>query len=159
MLSLNEAIKKLDTISDMPPLAFDVIRQIFAEQNKLNKQLAQTLEGFKKDSHERGIEIMRLRGELGIKTKAMEYVMNGDATNFNELGLDTSLRYSSTNTPMLVGDMVKFYFNDFYGEVEGMICFQNGSFGAVIIKHEKLKGVFIPISGLWVKILDNTING
>lgn len=78
MLSLNEAIKKLDTISDMPPLAFDVVRQIFAEQKKLNKQLTQTLEGFKKDSHERGIEIMRLRGELGIKTKAEEYVMNGD---------------------------------------------------------------------------------
>jgi len=85
MLNLDEAIKKLNTISDMPPLAFDVVRQIFAEQSKLNKQLTQTLEGFKKDSNERGLEIMRLRGELGSRTKVEEYVTQKEMIEIQEI--------------------------------------------------------------------------
>lgn len=76
--------------------------------------------------------------------------------DFDKIGVDTTIKYEKTLEPILVGDKVKFVFNDFFGEVEGVVCFQNGSFGARITKQKnnQLIGSFTPISFTWEKIED-----
>ena len=56
--------------------------------------------------------------------------------DFNKIGVDTTIKYEKTLEPILVGDKVRFVFNDFFGEVEGVVCFQHGSFGARITKQK-----------------------
>ena len=76
--------------------------------------------------------------------------------DFNKIGVDTTIKYEKTSEPILVGDKVKFVFNDFFGEVEGVVCFQHGSFGARITKQKnnQLIGNFTSISFAWEKIED-----
>ena len=76
--------------------------------------------------------------------------------DFNKIGVDTTIKYEKTLEPILVGDKVRFVFNDFFGEVEGVVCFQHGSFGARITKQKnnQLIGNFTPISFTWEKIED-----
>ena len=79
--------------------------------------------------------------------------------DLNAIGVNTTILYSNTNKPILVGDNVRFIYNDYFGEVEGIICFNNGSFGARITKHKsnQLIGNFISISPLWEKIEEELI--
>ena len=76
--------------------------------------------------------------------------------DFNKIGVDTTIKYEKTLEPILVGDKVRFVFNDFFGEVEGVVCFQHGSFGARITKQKnnQLIGNFTSISFAWEKIED-----
>ena len=76
--------------------------------------------------------------------------------DFNKIGVDTTIKYEKTLEPILVGDKVRFVFNDFFGEVEGVVCFQHGSFGARITKQKNNQLIenFTSISFVWEKIED-----
>lgn len=79
--------------------------------------------------------------------------------DFNKKGVNTTVSYESTGEPILVGDRVKFVVNDYFGEVEGLVSFQDGKFGAVIDKSVdgKLNGFFKVISFLWEKVRENKL--
>ena len=71
---------------------------------------------------------------------------------FNQKGTYTGVNYSNTKEPILVGEYVEFKFNEHFGKAKGIICFKNGSYGALIENPSNLKGHFILISSSWTKL-------
>lgn len=86
------------------------------------------------------------------KTKNVK-IENSQNFDFNKLGLDTSVKYALNDEAILVGDIVSFKFSNYFGVVKGIICFEDGVFGAkVITKESKTFNTFVPISVSWEKI-------
>lgn len=70
--------------------------------------------------------------------------------NFNIPGTYTGVNYEN-NTPILVGDEVEFFWNNHFGNVNGKICFQNGSFVAKVLSAP-LKDAAIIVNNTFTKI-------
>lgn len=86
------------------------------------------------------------------KTKKIKQE-NSQSFDFNKIGLDTSVKYALNDESILVGDIVSFKFSNYFGVVKGIVCFQDGAFGAsVITKESKTFNTFVPISVNWEKI-------
>ena len=89
----------------------------------------------------------------GIKKPKKNNTGNIESLVFNKKGLDTSVKYASNDEPILVGDIVTFKFSNYFGVVQGVVCFKDGSFGAkVITKESKTFNTFVLIAVNWEKV-------
>ena len=73
--------------------------------------------------------------------------------DLNIPGTYTGVNYEN-NSPILVGDEVEFFWNNLFGNVKGIICFQNGSFVAKVL-NTPLKNIVIVVNSTFTKINKN----